>query len=177
MYDPFNDRVWVFSHRAPNATVIDAKDGSTAGTVDLGGAPEQAVSDGKGHVYVDLEDKDKIAVVNAKTLKVTGKRHIKVYRAKMREDGKKTTTSSGQRDFCGKCGSCLWLFDPEWPDLVHPFASAIDTPLTHAPERVHMMLDFKAPWCDVPRGKDDKHVRRYPKESLEDWHRRHGLLA
>jgi len=71
LFDPFNERVWVFSHRAPNATVIDAKDGSIAGTVDLGGAPEQAVSDGKGHVWVDIEDKDNIAAVDAKTLKVT----------------------------------------------------------------------------------------------------------
>jgi YVTN family beta-propeller protein len=71
MGDPFNGRVYVFSHRAPNVTVIDAKDGSVVGTIDLGGAPEQAVSDGKGHVYVDLEDKGSIAVVDAKTLKVT----------------------------------------------------------------------------------------------------------
>jgi DNA-binding beta-propeller fold protein YncE len=71
MFDPFNDRVWVFSHRAPNATVIDAKDGSIAGTVDLGGAPEQAASDGKGHVWVDIEDKDNVAAVDATTLKVT----------------------------------------------------------------------------------------------------------
>jgi DNA-binding beta-propeller fold protein YncE len=71
MLDPFNDRVWVFSHRAPNATVIDAKDGSVVGTVDLGGAPEQAVSDGKGHIWVDIEDKDNVAAVDAKTLKVT----------------------------------------------------------------------------------------------------------
>jgi DNA-binding beta-propeller fold protein YncE len=42
-----------------------------AGTVDLGGAPEQAVTDGKGHVWVDIEDKDNIAAVDAKTLKVT----------------------------------------------------------------------------------------------------------
>jgi len=71
MGDPFNGRVYVFSHSAPNATVIDAKDGSVVGTIDLGGAPEQAVSDGKGHLYVDLEDKGSIAVVDAKTLKVT----------------------------------------------------------------------------------------------------------
>jgi DNA-binding beta-propeller fold protein YncE len=71
MYDPFNDRVWVFSHRAPNATVINASDGSIAGTVDLGGAPEQAATDGKGRIYVDIEDKDNIAVVDAKTLAVT----------------------------------------------------------------------------------------------------------
>jgi len=51
--------------------VINATDGSVAGTIDLGGAPEQAVTDGKGHLYVDLEDKSQIAVVDAKTLKVT----------------------------------------------------------------------------------------------------------
>jgi DNA-binding beta-propeller fold protein YncE len=71
LFDPFNGRVWVFSHRAPNATVINAADGAIVGTVDLGGAPEQAVSDGKGHLYVDIEDKDNIAVVDATTLAVT----------------------------------------------------------------------------------------------------------
>jgi DNA-binding beta-propeller fold protein YncE len=71
LYDPFNQRVWILSHSAPNATVIDAKDGSIVGTVDLGGAPEQAATDGKGHIYVDIEDKDNVAVVDAKTLTVT----------------------------------------------------------------------------------------------------------
>jgi hypothetical protein len=71
MYDPFNDRIWVFSHQLPHATVINAADGSIAGTMDLGGAPEQAQSDGKGHIYVDIEDKDNVAVVDAKALTVT----------------------------------------------------------------------------------------------------------
>jgi DNA-binding beta-propeller fold protein YncE len=71
LFDPFNQRVWVFSHRQPNATVINAADGSVAGTVDLGGAPEQAVTDGKGHLWVDIEDKDNIAAVDARTLTVT----------------------------------------------------------------------------------------------------------
>ncbi|MBZ5608337.1 MAG: hypothetical protein LAP38_08770 [Acidobacteriia bacterium] len=71
LYDAFNDRVYVLSHRAPNATVINASDGSIAGTIDLRGAPEQAASDGKGHIYVDIEDKANIAVVDAKTLTVT----------------------------------------------------------------------------------------------------------
>jgi DNA-binding beta-propeller fold protein YncE len=71
LFDPFNGRVYVFSHRAPNATVINAADGSIAGTIDLGGAPEQAVTDGRGHLYVDIEDKDNIAVVDAKTMTVT----------------------------------------------------------------------------------------------------------
>ncbi|HLJ54803.1 MAG TPA: hypothetical protein VKT77_07155 [Chthonomonadaceae bacterium] len=69
--DAFNHRVYVFSHSAPNATVIDAKDGAVLGAIDLGGAPEQAASDGKGRIYVDLEDKDAVAVVDARTMKVT----------------------------------------------------------------------------------------------------------
>jgi len=72
LYDSFNDRVYVLSHRAPNATVINAADGSVAGTIDLGGAPEQAVSDGKGHIYIDIEDQGNIAVVDARALAVTG---------------------------------------------------------------------------------------------------------
>jgi DNA-binding beta-propeller fold protein YncE len=73
LFDPFNSRVWVFSHSAPNATVIDSRDGSVVGTLDLGGEPEQAVTDGKGKIYVDIEDKDQIAVVDAKALAVTGR--------------------------------------------------------------------------------------------------------
>jgi len=71
MGDPSNGRVYVFSHGAPNVTVIDAKDGSIVGTVDLGGAPEQGVLDGKGRLYIDLEDKGSIAVVDTTTNKVT----------------------------------------------------------------------------------------------------------
>jgi len=72
VFEPVTERVYVLSHSQPNATVINAKDGSIAGTIDLGGAPEQAVSDGQGHLYVVLEDKDKVAVVDVKALKVTG---------------------------------------------------------------------------------------------------------
>ncbi|WP_371304238.1 GFA family protein [Azospirillum sp. B510] len=80
------------------------------------------------------------------------------------------------RHFCKRCGTALWAEDPAWPELVHPFASAIDTPLPTPPERVHIMLDFKAPWVEVPSGPNDVHFARYPDESLEAWHRRHGLL-
>jgi DNA-binding beta-propeller fold protein YncE len=72
LFDPFNQRTYIWSHSAPNATVIDSKDGNVLGTIDLGGAPEQAVTDGRGHIYVDIEDKDNVAVVDAKTMAVTG---------------------------------------------------------------------------------------------------------
>ena len=72
MFDPYNERVWVLSHVAPHVTVIDAKEGTVVGTIDLGGAPEQGVSDGKGTVYVNVSDMANIAVVDAKNLMVTG---------------------------------------------------------------------------------------------------------
>jgi DNA-binding beta-propeller fold protein YncE len=71
MGDPASQRIYVFSHGAPNVTAINAVDGTVVGTVDLGGAPEQAVTDGKGHLYIDLEDKDQVAVVDTKTLTKT----------------------------------------------------------------------------------------------------------
>jgi len=71
MFDPYNERVWVLSHQPPYATVIDAKEGNVVGTLDLGGAPEQAVTDGKGTIYVNISDKANIAVVDAKSMTVT----------------------------------------------------------------------------------------------------------
>jgi DNA-binding beta-propeller fold protein YncE len=71
--DTFNHRFYVLSHAQPNITAIDDKDGSILGTIDIGGAPEQAAADGKGKIYVDIEDKAAIAVVDAVTMKVVGK--------------------------------------------------------------------------------------------------------
>ena len=51
--------------------VIDAKEGAVVGTLDLGGGPKQAVSDGKGTVYVNISTNANIAVVDAKNIKVT----------------------------------------------------------------------------------------------------------
>lgn len=71
LFDPFNERVWILSHQQPYATIIDAKSGTVVKTLDLGGAPEEAVSDDKGTVYVNISDKANIAVVDAKNLTVT----------------------------------------------------------------------------------------------------------
>ena len=73
LFDPFSQRVFIFSHTAPNATVINAADGSVVGTIDLGGEPEQAATDRNGKVYVDVRDKNDIAVIDAKTLAVTAR--------------------------------------------------------------------------------------------------------
>ncbi len=71
LQDSFNQRIYVLSHAAPHVTVIDAKTGDILGTLDLGGAPEQAVTDEKGHIYVDVSDKANVAVIDAKAMTVT----------------------------------------------------------------------------------------------------------
>jgi DNA-binding beta-propeller fold protein YncE len=71
--DPSNGRIYVLSHIAPNITVLDAADGAIAGTVDLAAAPEQSVSDGNGHLYVDLEDRNAVGVIDTHTLAVTAR--------------------------------------------------------------------------------------------------------
>jgi len=69
-FDPFNERVYVFSHPTKDATVIDAKDGSVLGTIDLGGTPEQGVGDGKGMLYVVMQDMPgSVTAVDVKTMK------------------------------------------------------------------------------------------------------------
>jgi DNA-binding beta-propeller fold protein YncE len=74
--DTVAHRVYILSHSSPNVTVLDTHDGSFLGTIDLGGEPEQSVLDGKGHLFIDLEDKDAIAVVDTSSLKVTAKYDI-----------------------------------------------------------------------------------------------------
>lgn len=66
-------KLYVLSHSAPNITAIALGDGAVTGTVDLGAAPEQSVSDGTGHLYVDLENAGAVAVVDTKTLAVTAR--------------------------------------------------------------------------------------------------------
>lgn len=108
----------------------------------------------------------------AKTLKIKGKEFISIYKAKVRNPDEKTYQSSGERNFCKVCGSGLWLYDPEWPDLVHPFASAIDSKLPVSPEHTHLMLEFKPEWVEVQKKKKDKFFKKYPEESIAEWHER-----
>jgi hypothetical protein len=101
----------------------------------------------------------------AETLKVKGR--TKIYRA---------TRGGPQRHFCPKCGSALWLWDRRWAQWLYPFASAIDTKLPAPKERQHIMLGSKASWVAVPKGRNERHFREFPKEAIVDWHRSRGLL-
>jgi DNA-binding beta-propeller fold protein YncE len=70
LYEPVTQRVFAFNGRSKNATVINAKDGSVVGTIDLGGKPEFPVADGAGNVFVNVEDKNEILHIDPKTLAV-----------------------------------------------------------------------------------------------------------
>jgi DNA-binding beta-propeller fold protein YncE len=69
LYDSATKTVWTFNGRGQNATVFDS-DGAVLGTVPMGGKPEFAQSDRKGRIYVNVEDKNEIAVIDAKGMKV-----------------------------------------------------------------------------------------------------------
>ena len=112
------------------------------------------------------------------TLRVEGEQHLRVYQAKIADpDSGATRESPARRHFCGTCGSALLVWDPRWPELVHPFASAIDSELPEAPERTHLMLDSKAGWVPLEPGPKDQRFDQYPEESIAEWHRRLGLEA
>jgi hypothetical protein len=111
---------------------------------------------------------------DAETLRVEGEDNLTVYRVRFASEAE---PSPARRHFCKHCGSALWVFDPRWPDLVHPFASAIDTPLPVPPERVHILLDSKANWVQVPKGPAERHFAEYPEDSIAEWHAKHGLTA
>jgi hypothetical protein len=115
---------------------------------------------------------------DARTMKVSGKGHLRVYRARLPNEGKRGThASSARRAFCGGCGSALWVWDPTWPDLVHPHASAIDTPLPMPPGNVHCLVGSKAPWVRIEGMPDDPRFDHYPSMSLAEWHRDKGLSS
>src|ERR1700746_798675 len=62
---------------------------------------------------------------DSKSLKVRGKKAIGVFRARIQHGQGRCETSTGERNYCTRCATALWLYDPQWPQLVHPFASAI----------------------------------------------------
>jgi DNA-binding beta-propeller fold protein YncE len=70
LYDPASERVFTFNGRGHDATAIDVARGNVAGSVKLGGKPETAVSDEKGTIYVNIEDKSEIVAFDAKDLTV-----------------------------------------------------------------------------------------------------------
>jgi DNA-binding beta-propeller fold protein YncE len=70
IYDPFSKRIFTFEGHSNSAAVVDPQTLTQVGAIDMGGAPEFAVADGKGLIYNNLEDKSRLAIIDTKTLKV-----------------------------------------------------------------------------------------------------------
>ncbi|MDP6873721.1 MAG: GFA family protein [Alphaproteobacteria bacterium] len=104
------------------------------------------------------------------TMVVVGREHVAEYRAL-----KDVRPSEHRRCFCQHCGSHMWAWNENWPDLVHPLASVIDTPLPKPAHFVDMMLDSAAPWVELHPGDHIERFPEYPAQSIEAWHKDHGL--
>jgi len=115
---------------------------------------------------------------DAQSMRVTGKKFVGIYRARLpNKAGNGTRLSSARRHFCTRCGSALWVWDPTWPEHIHPHAGAIDTPLPVPPGNVHCLVGSKASWVKIEGEPDDPRFKEYPDMSLAQWHERKGLTS
>ena len=73
LYEPVSKRIFVFNGDPNSCTVIDPANGTVLATLPLGGAPEQAVADGKGMIYDNLEDKNEVIAIDSRSLKITAR--------------------------------------------------------------------------------------------------------
>ena len=73
IYDQFSKKVFTFNGSSSNSTVLDATTNEVIATISLEGKPEFPASDGNGTVYVNIEDKSLILVIDVKTLKQVGR--------------------------------------------------------------------------------------------------------
>lgn len=108
-YDPGTDRVFVSNGESDDVTVIDATAGKVAGTIPVGGAPEYSAADGKGTVWVNLEDKNAFVTVDVKALKVTKTTPI----AGCEEPASMAFDPANRRLFIGCKNQVLAVVDPE----------------------------------------------------------------
>src|SRR5215469_4144730 len=70
LYDPASKRVFVFNGRPKSATVIDPASGAVTGRIELGGSHEQAVADGNGTIFDNLEDANQVIAIDSRTLQI-----------------------------------------------------------------------------------------------------------
>lgn len=110
------------------------------------------------------------------TLRVTGRAHLRCHHAVIRARGRRATRSRGERWFCVRCGTHLYVLDDRWPEGVWPNAAALDTPLPVPPEHVQIMLRYKPAWVPLVPGRGSHHPE-YPPLSIADWHEKMGLTG
>ncbi|KAF7768334.1 hypothetical protein Agabi119p4_7577 [Agaricus bisporus var. burnettii] len=112
---------------------------------------------------------------HSESLKIEGKGNLSVYHAVLDRGTPEEKRASSERNFCKLCGSMLWLYDKHWPELIHPFASSVDSPdLVPPKQMVCIKLDSKPDYVRLPEGEKEQYDD-YGELSLEEWHRKAGL--
>ncbi|KAF5348518.1 hypothetical protein D9756_009563 [Leucocoprinus leucothites] len=112
---------------------------------------------------------------HSETLKIEGKENLSVYHAILDRGTPQERRASSERNFCKHCGSMLWLYDEQWPEFIHPFASSVDSPDLEPPKTmVCIKLNSKPDYVRLPEG-DKKVYQDYGPDSLEDWHKKNGV--
>jgi len=111
----------------------------------------------------------------ADTLRVEGQDHIGIYVTYSNPQAPGQAPAELRLSYCKDCGGHLFTHAPAWAGKVYPWATAIDTPLPKPPETFHINLNQAAPWAEVPQGENHRRFDAVPPESIEEWHRRHGL--
>ncbi|KAK0187262.1 Mss4-like protein [Armillaria mellea] len=101
---------------------------------------------------------------------IQGKEHIGIYKAVLDRDTPQERIATSERSFCSKCATMLWLYDETWPKLIHPFASAIDTPLEVPKKMVCIKMNSKPDYVRLPEGDKEIYDDHGPL-SLEEWHK------
>ncbi len=91
-------------------------------------------------------------------------------------DGEEVRSQHG-RHFCSLCGTHLWAFNDKWPELLHPVAGCVDTPLPQPASHTHIMLGSKAPWVEVEGNAADPRFDEYPDMSIAKWHETHDAVV
>ena len=111
------------------------------------------------------------------SLQIEGEENITVYRSTRNDRESYETDGLGfsRRHFCSRCGSALWVHNPTWPNLIHPFASAIDSDLPKVPVPYTIMTEYAAPWSEIPDNATN--FDRYPDCGIEDWHKARTLYG
>ena len=110
---------------------------------------------------------------DAETLEIRGEDAIAVHCWAGAEGGE----AFNEHHFCGRCGSPLWQYDRRYSDHLHPYASAVDSPLPRPPVVNAFDLAERAPWVPLPTGEDVIAEDGPYTIGMLDWHRQHGWIS
>jgi len=110
---------------------------------------------------------------HAPTLEIDGKEHIRIFHWPAEDGGEPIL----EHHFCGQCGSALWQFDPRWPDHLHPYATAVDSPLPVPPEYNDFNIAERASWVNLPPGDNATREDGGYTTGMAAWHREKGWLV